>query len=93
MEQRKSLTYFIQKYESKYDGPVPTFDLGSSLPKYESASPTKFEPKFEPKYEPNLSVETRDQQGMPVDRNVLTPESSRAMLAGENNSVSMTLMQ
>jgi len=74
----------VQKYEAKYDGSVPTFDLGN-IPKYDSACPTKFEPKFEPKYEPNLSVEN--------SHPVLVGETPRAMLAPENTSISMTLMQ
>ena len=62
-------------------------------PKYEAASPTKFEPK----YEPNLSMdnssssqvgggETRPGMGEAPPRNILVAPA-------ENNSISMTLMQ
>lgn len=79
-----------QKYESKpYDGPAPSYEH-AGMPKYETSIP-KFEPKFEPKYEPNLSMEN-GQHGQ-INRNHLTSENARNILAADNNSISMTLMQ
>ena len=83
-----------QKYESKYDGAMPSFDL---QPKYEGASPTKFEPK----YEPNLSMENSNSQQLVgggetrigMVGGVAEAPPRNILLAPENNSISMTLMQ
>jgi len=89
----------LQKYESKYEGAMPSFDL---QPKYDAASPTKFEPK----YEPNLSMENNSnnnsnnsgQQLVGGDTRIGMVGAAEApprniLVAPENNSISMTLMQ
>ena len=84
-----------QKYESKYEGAMPSFELGggSMQPKYDVAgSPTT---KFEPKYEPNLSMENSNSNSIQAaEREMRTEAPPRNILvAPENNSISMTLMQ
>ena len=89
-----------QKYESKYEGAMPSFDL---QPKYDAASPTKFEPK----YEPNLSMENNSNNNSNNSGQQLVGGDTRIGMVGaaaeapprnilvapENNSISMTLMQ
>ena len=78
---------------------MPSFDL---QPKYEGASPTKFEPK----YEPNLSMENSNSNSNSNSQQLVGGETRIGMVGGvaeapprnillppENNSISMTLMQ
>jgi len=62
-------------------------------PKYEAASPTKFEPK----YEPNLSVEHSSSRevggGADLRSGMVEAPPRNILVAPENNSISMTLMQ
>jgi len=91
MQMHKFETNNVQKYESKYEGPVPKYEAGS-MPKYDPTGPVKFEPKFEAKYEPNLSVDSSQQSQ--INRNILTvSENARNILGAETNSISMPLMQ
>jgi len=94
-----SMPKFEPAQLQKYEGAMPSFDLGGVVgmqPKYEAASPTKFEPK----YEPNLSVEHsssssgREVGGGELMRSGMVEAPPRNILvAPENNSISMTLMQ
>ena len=74
---------------------MPSFDL---QPKYDGASPTKFEPK----YEPNLSMENSNSNSQQLVGGetrigmvggVAEAPPRNILLAPENNSISMTLMQ
>ena len=63
-------------------------------PKYDAAATSPTTSKFEPKYEPNLSMENSNSSSH-VAESETRPEAPprNILVAPENNSISMALMQ
>ena len=79
----------------KYEGAMPSFELGGGgmqQSKYDAAATSPTTSKFEPKYEPNLSMENSNSSSHVAEPRMEAPPRN-ILVAPENNSISMTLMQ
>jgi len=90
-----SMPKFEPAQLQKYEGAMPSFELGGGgmqQSKYDAAATSPTTSKFEPKYEPNLSMENSNSSSHVAEPRMEAPPRN-ILVAPENNSISMTLMQ